>query len=51
MNNSAAISNLGFCYEYGTGCSKDDKKSAELFRKATDLGNEIAKKNLDNLKS
>ncbi len=46
FNHSGALCNLGKCYQKGTGCEKDYKKSVECYIRAISLGSDIARFNL-----
>lgn len=45
-----ALNSLGYCYEFGLGCSKDLTKAYECYKKSSELGYNIAKKNLKQFK-
>ena len=46
QNNARAQKNLGYCYEYGQGVSKDLSKAIEMYKKAAASGVEYAKERL-----
>jgi TPR repeat protein len=45
QNYAAACNNLAYLYETGAGCRKNLKLALQLYKKAADLGYEIAKDN------
>ena len=47
---AAAYCNIGYCYEYGYGVTKDIDKALHYYEKCANLGNETGKNNLKNLK-
>ncbi len=49
QNDMYAMCNLGILYEYGLGVEMNKAKAKELYQKAAALGNEGAKKRLQNL--
>jgi TPR repeat protein len=42
---ASACNNLADMYERGEGCEQNIKKALELYKKAADMGNDLAKKN------
>ena len=46
QNHELALTNVGYCYEFGLGVQKDLSKAGEYYKKASQLGSLIAKCNL-----
>ena len=44
-NHAAACNNLANMYERGEGCQKDIYKALELYKKSSDLGDSLGRKN------
>ena len=49
QGNTAAIANLGECYEKGEGVNKDFPEAFKLYAKAAEKGHATAKKNIRRL--